>query len=200
MEYVEALGAIGLDPLGVWIHELGQYWCIFDSAPDPSYSGITGTTSKIWAYSYSRSSKVACWSEYTLPIRVTGVCSLNGKVYLRDADKLYLWDEEAFTDDGTAISVEVQMAFQNAKTPGVDKQFYGADYVFEGAPSISFKYDPRDQTKETIPQQVDGDTAPGTMIPVEVVAPSIAPVFRHSANEAFELSQISVYYNPLTVT
>ncbi len=182
-----------VDPLnpamGVWIHELGQYWAIFP-----------GTTSKAWVYSYSRSSKIACWSEYTLPINVTGVATVAGRVYLRTSTDLYQLSESDYTDFGASIPVEVQMAFQNAKTPGVEKQFYGADYVFEGTCDVSFKYDPRDLDKETISQAVSGDTAAGQMVPVEVVCPSLAPVFRHEADEAFELSAATIYYSPLTVS
>jgi len=186
----EALGSTALDVVGLWIHELGQYWCIFDQ----------GTTSKVWAYSYSRSSKLACWSEYTFPIRITGVAVLSGKVYLRDVDTLYIFDADSYTDNGAPIAVEVQMAFQNAKTPGVEKQFYGADFVFKGSGQFSVKYDPRDQTKETIPQLINGNTAPGNFVPVEVISTSIAPVFRHQADEAFELTQLSIYFNQLGVT
>lgn len=190
MKITEDLGVAALDPMGVWIHAFGQYWCVFDQ----------GATSKVWVYSFSKTSKISCWSEYELPIRVTGICELNGKVYLRDADTLYEADPATYTDNGAPIPVEVQMAFQNAKTPGVDKQFYGADAVFEGAPDLSFKYDPRDLGKESIVQTISGDTAPGQVIPVEIVATSIAPVIRHQADEAFEFTQLTLYYQPLTVT
>lgn len=185
----EALGPSGLDPIGVWIHELGQFWIVFD----------TGSGSKAWVYSFSKSDKLACWSEYTFPIRITGVCALNGQAYVRTATTLYELDAATYTDDGTEIEVEVQMAFQDAKTPGVDKQFYGADYALVGTWDVAFKYDPRDQAKETISQALSGDTRPGQAAPVEVVAPSIAPVFRHAADEAAEVNMISLYYNLLSV-
>lgn len=190
MKATEALGASALDPIGLWIHDFGQFWCIFDM----------GTFSKIWCYSFSKTSKISCWSEYELPVRVEGACELNGKVYLRDADTLYEADPDTFTDNGTPIAVEVQMAFQNAKTPGVEKQFYGADAVFDGSPDLSFKFDPRDLDKESIPQTITGDTAPGQVIPVEIVATTLAPVIRHQADEAFEFTQLTLYYNPLLVT
>ena len=179
--------ATRIDPFGAWIPQLGQYWCIFDN----------GSTSKVWAYSYSRSSKVACWSEYTLPVRVNGLTTLSGKVYLRTATQLYLIDAETYTDAGQPVPVEVQMAFQDAKTPGVLKQFTGADYVMEGSATIAFKYDPRDQSKETISQTITGDTRPGDVVPLEICAATMAPVFRHEANEPFELSQATFYYQVL---
>lgn len=175
---------------GLWIHQLGQYWAIFPGA----------STSTVWAYTFSKSSKIACWSRYTFPVVITAVETLNGKVYIRTASSLYEASATQYTDDGTTCDVVAQMAFQNAKTPGVEKQWYGADFVFAGTANVSYLYDPRDQTKETTSQAITGDTVPSVMVPVEVVAASIAPIFRHSANEAFELTQQSIYYNPLLVT
>lgn len=181
---VENLGAGAYEPIGVWVHELGQYWTIFD----------LGTSSKAWVFSYSKSSKLGCWSEYTFPVRITDVCGLNGKVYLRTTSTLYEFDEDQYTDDGVAIDVEIQMAFQDAKLPGVSKQFTGCDMVVTGSPDFSVLYDPRDLGKESIAQTLTGDTRPGDIVPVEVVSTSIAPVFRHSADEALEIAALSLYF------
>lgn len=174
---------------GVWINELGQYWLVFDG----------GATSKVWAYSFSRSSKIACWSEYTFPVKFTGIATLNGKVYLRSASDLYELSAASHIDDVDLIDVEVQMAFQDAKAPGVGKQFFGMDAVFEGSPDVSFKFNPRDTSVETISQTLSGDTRPGDVIPVELVAPAVAPVFRHSKDEAFQVDAITLYYERLGV-
>jgi hypothetical protein len=61
-----------------WITELGQYWAVFDM----------GTYSKVWAYTFSRSSKIACWSEYVFPGVILGITTLAGKVYLRHGPPL----------------------------------------------------------------------------------------------------------------
>lgn len=176
------------DVRGIWLPQLGQYWAIF-----PESTGCT-----VLVYTFSKNSKIACWSVYDFPFLITGIASVKGTVYVRTATSLYFVRDTTYTDDSQLIDVEVQMAFQDAKTPGVAKQWYGADYVVTaGTPEVSFKYDPRDQTKETIAMQIPGDTRPGDMLPVEVVAPVIAPVFRHEAAEAFELDAVTIYYNPL---
>jgi hypothetical protein len=36
-------------------------------------------------------------------------------------------------------------------------------------------------------------------MPVEITCSAIAPVFRHSANEAFELDAMTLYYNSLSI-
>ena len=89
------------------------------------------------------------------------------------------------------------MAFQDAKSPGVNKQVYGADFVFTGTPDVSYKFNPRDLGLETTSQAIDGDTRTGDITPVEVVSPAIAPVFRHSLDEAFEMQAVTLFYNLL---
>lgn len=173
--------------IGVWIAELGQYWAVMD----------IGATSKVWAYTFSRSSKIACWSEYTFPIEIRGITTLAGKVYLRSVDVMYEVDPLKYTDNSTLIDVEIQMAFQDAKSPGVDKQFYGADFVVGGTPDVSYKFDPRDTTVESTPMEIPGDTRPGDVLTVEIVAPAIAPVFRHSIDEAMNIDALTLFYHSL---
>jgi hypothetical protein len=176
--------------LGVWIPELGQYWAVLDM----------GTYSKAWAYTFSRSSKIACWSEYVFPDRILGITTLSGKVYLRDTDNLYEVSPTQYTDHDTLIDVEIQMAFQDAKQPGVAKQFYGGDMVCAGQPELSFLYDPNDTDKETVPLTIPEDTRPGDLLPVEIIAPAVGPVFRHSADEAMTIDALTLYFHSLGVT
>lgn len=176
----------------VWIPQFGQYWAIFNY----------GTTCKAWVYSYSKTSKLATWSEYTFPDHITDVATLNGQVFARSATRLFEVMPDSYVDtlddaSDESIDAEVQMAYQDAKSPGVLKQFNAGDFVFSGSWEVSYKYDPRDQSKETIPQTISGDTRPGELIPVEVSAPAIAPVFRHSGAEAAEIDAVTLYYETL---
>ncbi len=175
--------------IAAWIPQLGQYWAVFNM----------GTYSKAWVYSYSKASKLAAWSEYVFPtgLIIKGIATKSGKVYLRTADSLYELADDQYTDDGTEIEVEVQMAFQDARAPGVLKQFHSADFVFSGQWDVSYKYDPRDQAKETVPQAISGDTRPGDLVAVEVCAPAIAPVFRHAAAESAQIDAVTMYFDTL---
>jgi hypothetical protein len=173
---------------GWWVQQLGQYWLITQS----------GSTSKVFAYSFSRSAKLACWSEYTFPVFIRGVASVGGKVYVRTDTTLYELDEETFTDDGTPIEVDVQMAFQDAKLPGVEKMWYGADFVFQGTAQVSYLYDPANLARETTAQTITGDTRSGQLSPVEVTSAALAPRFRHAGNEAFSLDLATLYYHSLS--
>lgn len=174
----------------IWLQQFGQYWVMYDA----------GGYTRAFVYSFSKSSKLMCWSEYVFPVLLTGVAAIGGKVYARTNESLYEMDASTYVDDDTAtpIAIDVQMAFQDAKLPGVEKMFYGADFVFSGTAQVSYLYDPRETSKETNPQLIQGDTRAGGMVGVEVTAAAIAPRFRHSADEAFELSLATLYYHPLS--
>jgi hypothetical protein len=174
--------------MGIWLQQFGQYWLLFDA----------GGYTRAYVYSFSRSSKLACWSVYDFPVLLTGITSAGGKVYARTASSLYEFADDQRTDDGALIPVDVQMAYQDAKLPGVEKQFYGADYVFTGTAQVSYLYDPRDQTKESNAYPVTGDSRAGTLVPVEVTAAAIAPRFRHEADEDFGIDVATLYYHPLS--
>lgn len=183
-----AVGYASERVFGNWVPQLGQYWVVFNM----------GSYSKAWVYTHSKSSKISCWSEYTFDVLFTDMTTGNGRVYLRTNGELYSLSESVYTDEGSPIAVEVQMAFQDAKQPGVAKQWYGADYVVEGSPTVAFKFDPRNLDRESVALTIPGDTRPGDVMPVEIVSSAIAPVFRHEADEAFELDAVSLYYNPLS--
>jgi len=180
----------GIQVLGIWIKQFGQYWCCFDA----------GGYTQAFVYSFSKSSKLSCWSLYTFPVLFTGITTAAGKVYARTTSSLYELDADTYTDEGTAIDVDVQMAFQDAKTPGVEKYWYGADFVFQGSPTVSYLYDPRDITKETGGQVIEGDTRSLQMVPVEVTSAAIAPRFTHSADEAFGVDMVTIYYHLLSAS
>jgi hypothetical protein len=47
--------------------------------------------------------------------------------------------------------------------------------------------------------EIPGDTRAGDVLPVEVVAPALAPIFRHSADEAMSIDALTLFYFPLMV-
>ncbi len=173
---------------GFWIPQFGQYWLVYESAG----------TSKVYAYSFSRSAKLACWSEYTFPILIRGAANVGGKVYVRTDSSLYELDPATFTDNGVPIAVDVQMAFQDAKLPGVEKMWYGADFVFTGTAQVSYLYNPSNTAFESNAQTVTGDSRSGQLVPVEITSAAIAPRFQHQANEAFSLDMATLYYHGLS--
>lgn len=175
----------GVDPIALYVPGFGQYWCFI------------GQTA--WVYSFSRSSKLAAWSKYTFPITIDAAAALNNQLYVRSGDDVYVFDEDAEEDDGEPISVTVELPYVDAKQPGVLKQFWGADVVGAGTPSMAWRYEPNDTSKITEAYEYIGDTRSGVLHPVDVAATNIAPVLTHEADEDFRLDALTLYFNPLGV-
>lgn len=168
------------EPNAVYVPGFGQYWC------------FVGNTA--WVYTFSRTAKIACWSQYEFGTQIDAVASLNNKLYVRSGNKVYEVSKSQYTDDGDPVRVEVQMAFLDAKEPGNLKQWTGADWVGTGTASVGWKFNQNDNGLITESYQYTGDTSPGVMHPVEVCSTNISPLIVHEANEDFKMSALRLYY------
>lgn len=168
-------------PHGVFYSGGGQYWGFLDD--------------QVYVYTFSRTSKIAAWTRYELPVTVDYAANLGNTLYLRSGDTVYKLDTTATDDDGTDFTVEVKMAFQSFQKPGVNKQIFGFDAVVEGSADISHRHDPNNPTVETDAITVSGDTRVGMIYPVNLVTTEIAPVIRNSSGTLERFNAISYLYN-----
>ena len=171
------------DPQSVYYPGLGQLWC------------INGT--RAYVYSFARSVKLSAWSIFDFAVTVDAAAVLSNELYLRSGNNVYKVDPAVFDDDGTIPLVEVEMYYQDNQAPGIEKQFFGFDGVVKGSPDIAFRYDPRDTSLITPFVPITADMRPGDLFPMELCATSVAPVFRHQANEEFQIDQLLLYYEKL---
>lgn len=172
------------DPLSIYYPKLGQWWC------------INGSTA--WVYSFSRTSKLSAWSKFILPFVVDDATVLNQELYVRQGNDIYKVSDLVFKD-GTSSTplVEVEMYFQDAKTPTVLKQFMGMDLICTGQPTVKFRHAADAQTLLTTEYEYPAVTEPGVMYPVELCATRIAPIITHQKDEEFEMSLLSLLYENL---
>jgi hypothetical protein len=175
------------DPLAVYYQANGQYLVIF-----PTYA---------WCFSFSRSAKLAGWSQYTFPFTINDATELNAKVYLRSGDDVYELDEQTHKDGDSSIPlVEIEMPFVDMKLPGHRKMFYGFDFVGKGTAKLRFRLDPRKGREDVVTDwtEVSGDdTREGPQYPMFASCVSIAPVVNHQDNEEFELHALRFYFEDL---
>jgi hypothetical protein len=161
----------------------GQYWTVIGD--------------DVWVYTYSRTSRLAAWSRYTFPLRITAMTELNGTLLIRSGSDCFTLDDEATTDDGVLILVRMLMPFLDFGAHGLAKQIQGFDVVIEGVANVRFRYDPNRPELHSTPVQCGGDTRVNRMHPVEIVTTSIAPEFLHERAEAFQLDQLILFFNSL---
>lgn len=195
----EALAA-GIQPIGMFYANASQFW-LFCGA-------------EAFVFSLSKLSKVYAWSRYTFPWPVTDACPLDGKLYVRAGDDVYVLDETVFADDvadaadpptitPTRYPVTVQWPWLNMSSPGTEKMMIGVDAVVRhasGTTYVSVGYDENDENAFSQPVGIAGDTRPGEIVPIPVAAPSFAPKLTFDGGSRWELSAVTLYYNGMRVT
>lgn len=178
------------DPLAVYYQANGQYLVIFPTTA--------------WCFTFSRSAKLAGWSQFTFPVTISDATELNAKVYLRSGDNVYELDTLTYKDGDSSIPlVEAEMPFVDMARPGHRKMFTGFDFVGKGTAKMRFRLDPRKGQEDVMTEwvQISGDdTREGPQYPMACSAVSIAPVVHHQANEEFELHALNFYFEDLGPT
>ena len=179
-----------IEPITSWFAPAGQY--------------LSFIAEDAFAYTYSRTGKVAAWSQYRFPWAADDVAVFNGKLYLRDGNSVYRLDENTHQDGMEAPEVIIEFPFLDFQEPGVLKLIQGVDFQGQGSANISFKYRVVDQNGNLQEHSTDevtltSNSMPGTMTPVELCVTAIAPRIRHQSNEAFRLSRLTMYYQLLGV-
>lgn len=172
------------DPLSLFYQKLGQFWSI--------------NVATVWAYSFSRTSKISAWSKYTLPFTVDDATVLNQELYVRSGNDVYQVSDAVFKDGASSIPlVDVEMFYQDGKAPAVLKQWMGIDIIGEGQWTISHKFQADGQSIETAAAEYPAVTEPGELYPVELMSTRIAPHLTHAKDEPAEISALMLHYEKL---
>jgi hypothetical protein len=172
------------DPLSLYYPKLGQFW------------SINGST--VWAYTFSRTSKVSAWSKFTLPFTVDDATVLNQELYVRTGDDVYVVSDSVYKDGSISIPlVDVQMYYQDGKRPGVLKQFMGMDMIGTGQWTVSHLFAADNEALESQAYELPAITEPNSLHPVELMATRIAPHFQHQKDEAAEINAAMLHYENL---
>ena len=173
-------------PYAIYYPGLGQWWLIFGDH----------------AYVYTRSERVgvSAWSRYTFPFTIDYAAILNGKLYLRNGNNVYLFDDTVFQDNGVAIAALAQWGYLDCGITDVEKTFVGFDIKSSVACNVAFGYDEGNPSYVSASLSAGPATSPLGLAPMEIVTNTIAPQVTHNANEAFELFALTLWFNPNMVT
>lgn len=165
----------------------GQFWL---------YAG-----NRAIVFTFSRTADISAWSLYEFSYPLDYLEELNADLYIRSGNDVYMVDRAARKDGDELFSVDVELAYLDFKAPGILKHIHGMDVVVTGECQISHRYDPRSVDLITNPPvTVNGDTRPGYLYPVELLATNLAPVLHNLDDQDFELHALSYYFDGLGPT
>ena len=154
-------------------------------------------TTPVWIYSMQQSGRGA-WSKYIFNFDIEAYTLLGDTLYLRHGDNINILSDSATQDFvgavGSDIPGTVQWPWLDMGMVGVTKMMESFDIVATSTvqPFISFGYDQLDTGAFTEPYQIPSDSLTGTMIPMPLSAPSIAPKITWSSGN-MTLYGLSMY-------
>lgn len=147
---------------------------------------IVAIGSRAYAFSYYPSSRISSWSRYELPGQVENWVSMDGRLYARIGDTIYLYGG----DDGNtydASEVVVELPYLDGRAIATWKSFTGFDIVSEGEWAVFVNTDPNQpevwsqiatlpDTRTTTLSQLDLDmVGEATMIKLKLVNSRAGP-------------------------
>lgn len=96
---------------------------------------------RAYAFSYYPSSRISSWSRYELPGQVDNWVSMDGKLYARTGDTIYLYGgDDGQTYDSSEVVVE--LPYIDGRSIATWKTFTGFDLISEGEWTVYVNTDP----------------------------------------------------------
>lgn len=148
---------------------------------------------RVLVFSYFPSAKTTAWTSYTLDFVASDVITIDAKLFVRAADRIYLYGGDAGSSyDSCPVTVE--LPFITGEKPGSFKCINGIDIIAEGVWEVTALADPRDETRivnyGTLEDITIGDGAAAG----SVTTPFIAPKLMNEAPGPASLSMVLVHY------
>jgi hypothetical protein len=148
--------------------------------------------SRIFVFTYFPSKKVSAWTWYEPGFTVSDFVSMNGRLYARAGDVIYLYGGTSnSTYDSSQVTCE--LPFLSAGKPGTFKQIKGFDFAATGTWDCQMLINPRDENDIVQIGEVEGFTFTGEDIGAAAHATHFAPKLVHQAAEYASISQFAIH-------
>lgn len=158
---------------------------------DGRYMGALDDTE--FVFSFFSSSKISAWSTYKAGFSISDYVILNGRLYARSGDTIYLLGGDN-NDEYTEQTVTIEMPYLDARTIGHWKRWSGLDIILEGTWEVYVNTNPNRPT-EWIRTAVLYKTSVGQMnLAMQQHSPVLKMKFVHQGTGNARISKIVVHY------
>jgi len=146
-----------------------------------------------YVFSFFSTSKISAWSTYKPGFVITDYTTLNGRVYARSGDVIYLLGGDD-NDEYTAQEVVVEMPYLDARTIGHWKRWSGLDVILEGKWDVYLNTNPK-KPNTWVKTATLYKTSVGAMnLAMQQYSPVLKMKFVHQGDGPAKLSKIVVHY------
>lgn len=160
---------------------------------------ILAIGSRAYVFSYFSSARISAWSSYDLGFTVSDFVSLDGRVWARGGDTVYLLGG----DDGVtydSAEVEADLPYIDGRQIATFKDFTAIDVGCQGEWSIYVNTDPNDPTSESHVAIVNDTTLNMDALGLVGHSPIIKLRFVASKPGPAKLSKVIIHYNVAEAT
>lgn len=154
---------------------------------------------RVFVFSYFASAKISAWSTYDVGFQITDFVDLDGRVWARAGDTVYLLGgaDGATYDTST---VEVDLPYIDGRQIATFKDFSGIDIVCEGEWTAYVNTDPNNPEAESRVAIVGSTTLNQDAIGMVGRGPLIKLRLVNEAAGAAKLSKVIIHYNVAEAT
>lgn len=162
--------------------------------------------STVFVYTMSRTGEVGAWSRYVFPFAIDNFAQFAADLYIRAGDDILRVDDSTgqdFVNDARVQNMDcvVQWPWLDMGQPGVTKLLAGIDVTSNlEEVDVSIGYDQTDPDAFTDPYTADGDTVPGTIIPITVMAPSFSVRLAMDGTTKWQIDSVGAYLQDMRPT
>jgi hypothetical protein len=173
-----------------------------DTQIEDAFALIEPVDGRLWmavgryvlVFSYFPTEKISGWTWYELPFEPTDGVSVNGRIYLRAGDTVYLYGgADNATYDNTVATLA--LPYMNAGKPADNKQWLGMDMSAIGDWNLKLLTNPRDESECVHLGRVDGITWDLENIGAMGHFTHVAPVLESVGDGPASVSSIAIHYH-----
>jgi hypothetical protein len=155
---------------------------------------------RVFVFTYFPSKKVSAWTWYEPGVTFTDFVNINGRVYARAGDVIYLYGGANDSSYDTS-RVTAELPFISGGKPGTYKQITGFDFATRGTWDVKLYVNPDEEDGRNGGEyldhvalgEVEGITYMQENIGAAAHATHVAPKFVHEAAEYASISQFAIH-------
>lgn len=199
---IASAAAAGFNPRALFHPGTGQWWLIF--GVDVVVLTINGASNM-------------SWSRYRFPSVITDWTIQDGELLLRTGDLVWQLSDQTLFDDDQGDGINrvpfqgyMSWEYLDGGVAGLDKMMEGFDLTIgqideQGVVDltnsvtclVTVGYNQSNKEMATEPFKITGDTVPGTMVPLPLIAPSFQMRLDFGTGQNWGWGQTNLYVRPL---